>query len=111
MAITMSVWESVEDLQQFVNKGGRVGSLRDRKQWFEPLEGAILALWWIPAGHIPTVAEARDRLLMLETRGPSPDAFTFRTPFPAPGADAPGEDAPGAAAKAIEGLDAPFCEW
>jgi hypothetical protein len=106
MAINMSVWESVDALQQFVYKSAHVASLRDRKQWFEPLEGPILALWWIPAGHIPTVAEARDRLLILETRGPSPDAFTFRTPFPAPGANAPG-----AAAKAIEGLDAPFCEW
>jgi hypothetical protein len=82
MAINMSVWESLEALQQFVYAGAHVGPLRDRKQWFEPIDGPILALWWISAGHIPTVAEAQERLRILEERGPSPEAFTFRTPFP-----------------------------
>jgi Domain of unknown function (DUF3291) len=101
MAINMSVWESLEALQQFVYKSAHVGPLRDRKQWFEPIEGPILALWWIPAGHTPTIHEAKQRLQHLEERGPSPYAFTFRTPFPAP--DAPSED--------VAGLDAQFCEW
>jgi len=101
MAINMSVWESLEALQQFVYGSAHVGSLRDRKQWFEPIEGPILVLWWIPVGHIPTVAEAQERLRRLKERGPSPEAFTFRTPFPSPGATS--ED--------IAGLDAVFCEW
>ena len=101
MAINMSVWESLDALQQYVYKSGHVGPLRDRKQWFEPIDGPILALWWIPAGHIPTVAEAKERLQLLKERGPSPDAFTFRTPFPSPGV--PSED--------VDGLDAAFCEW
>jgi Domain of unknown function (DUF3291) len=101
MAINMSVWESLEALQRFVYNSAHVAPLRDRKQWFEPIDGPILALWWIAAGQIPAVAEARERLQMLERRGPSPDAFTFRVPFPAPGA----------AAETIAGLDAAFCEW
>jgi hypothetical protein len=101
MAINMSVWESLEALQQYVYKSAHVGPLRDRKQWFEPVDGPILALWWIPAGHIPTVEEAKDRLNHLKEYGPSPEAFTFRTPFPAP--DAQSED--------VAGLDARFCEW
>ena len=92
MAINMSVWESLEALQQFVYKSAHVGPLRDRKQWFEPMEGPVLALWWIPAGHIPTIDEAKQRLLHLKERGPSPDAFTFRTPFPA--SDAPSKTWP-----------------
>jgi hypothetical protein len=64
------------------------------------MDGPILALWWIPAGHIPTVAEAIDRLKLLEQRGPSPDAFTFRKPFPPPDAGQVG----------VPGLDAAFCE-
>jgi len=75
--------------------------LRDRSQWFEPIEGPILALWWVPAGHIPTVAEAKERLQILKERGPSADAFTFRAPFPPP-------DAPSGTAAT---LDAAFCEW
>jgi hypothetical protein len=101
MAINMSVWESLEALQHFVYKSAHVGPLRDRQQWFEPIEGPILALWWIPAGHTPTVAEAQARLQHLKEHGPSAHAFTFRAPFPAP--DATSLDAPG--------LDAEFCEW
>jgi hypothetical protein len=101
IAINMSVWESLEALQQFVYRSAHVGPLRDRKQWFERMESPILVLWWIPAGHIPTVAEALERLEHLKQHGPSPGAFTFRVPFPPPG----GRPRDGA------GLDAAFCEW
>ena len=99
MAINLSVWESLESLQQFVYKSHHVHTLRGRSQWFEPIEGPILALWWIPAGHIPTVAEATERLAGLKAHGPTPRAFTFRTPFPAP-------DGPD-----VESLDAVFCDF
>jgi hypothetical protein len=101
MAINLSVWESLDALQQFVYRSAHVAPLRDRKQWFEPMEGPILALWWIPIGHIPTVEEAKERLRHLAERGPTRHAFTFRTPFPPPNVD-PVE---------ITGLDARFCEW
>lgn len=101
MAINLSVWESFEALKQFVYRSAHVGPLRDRKQWFESINGPILALWWIPAGHIPTVAEAQERLQHLKEHGPSPRAFTFRAPFPSPD----GKSGEG------EGLDAAFCEW
>jgi uncharacterized protein DUF3291 len=101
MAINMSVWESLEALQQFVYQSAHVGPLRDRKQWFEPIEGPILVMWWVRAGHVPTVAEALERLQHLKAYGPSPEAFTFRAPFPAP--DGTSGD--------VTGLDARFCEW
>ena len=100
MAINMSVWESLEALQEFVYRSEHVAPLRDRKKWFEPMDGPILALWWVPAGHIPTVEEAKQRLEWLKERGPSADAFTFRTPFPAPDSSA-----------GLEGLDAKCCEF
>jgi len=101
MAINMSVWESLESLRQFVYQSVHVGPMRDRRQWFEPIDGPIQALWWVPAGHIPTVAEAWAKLALLKERGPSAEAFTFRAPFPAPGGDA----------RDVTGLDAAFCEW
>ena len=101
MAINMSVWQSLDALQQYVYKSAHVGPLRDRKQWFEPIDGPILALWWVPAGHIPTVAEAKDRLALLRQHGPSPAAFTFRKPFPPPDAETDVDSA----------VDAAFCEW
>jgi hypothetical protein len=101
MAINMSVWASLEALQQFVYKSAHVGTLRDRQQWFEPIDGPILALWWVPAGHIPTLDEAKARLDHLKAFGPTAHAFTFRKPFPAP--DAQSDPVPG--------LDARLCEW
>ena len=100
MAINMSVWESLDALRQYVYRSAHVGPLRDRKEWFEPIEGPILALWWVPAGQIPTVAEALDRLEHLKVHGPTRKAFTFRTPF-----------APPDVASELPGLDAEFCEW
>jgi hypothetical protein len=101
MAINMSVWESMDALQRFVYRSAHVGPLRDRNQWFEPIEGPILVLWWVPVGHIPTVAEAQERLQLLKERGPSPDAFTFRAPFPSPDGQSGN----------VASLDADFCEW
>jgi uncharacterized protein DUF3291 len=99
MAINLSVWDSLDALQQFVYRSAHIAPLRDRQQWFEPIEGPILALWWVPAGHIPTVAEAIERLDHLKAHGPTAHAFTFRQPFPSPGGEA------------VAGLDAALCEW
>ena len=83
--VNMSVWESLEALHQYVYQSPHVGPLRDRKQWFEPATAPILVLWWVPAGHLPTVEEAMERLEHLRAEGPSQRAFTFREPFPPPG--------------------------
>jgi hypothetical protein len=85
--VNMSVWASVEALAEFVYQSGHVDVLRRRRAWFEKMSSAYLALWWIPAGTIPTVAEAKRRLELLDRRGPSPDAFTLKEPFAAPGSD------------------------
>lgn len=96
MAINLSVWESLESLQRFVYRNEHVQTMRGRHEWFERLDGPILALWWIPAGHHPTVGEATERLAHLKAHGPSPNAFTFRTPFPPPGGDADPVESPDA---------------
>ena len=61
-----------------------VDILRKRAEWFIPQDRPILALWWQPAGTIPTVVEARHRLDRLAQAGPTEDAFTFRRFFEAP---------------------------
>jgi hypothetical protein len=80
----MSVWESVEALGGFVYRSRHLEVLRRRREWFHRMDAPILALWWVPAGTIPTVEEAKRRLELLERLGPTPDAFTFKVPFPAP---------------------------
>ncbi len=82
--VNMSVWESLEALQDYVYRSRHLGPLRDRKQWFEVPRAPHLALWWIPAGHRPTPEEGKARLEHLQRHGPSSEAFTFKQPFPAP---------------------------
>lgn len=83
LLINMSVWESVEALKDYVYKTAHAEVLRQRRDWFETFQGAYMALWWVPPGHVPTVDEAKERLAHLEAHGPTPYAFTFRTIHPA----------------------------
>jgi hypothetical protein len=80
--INLSVWETVEDLRDFVYGGKHAEVLRQRGDWFEKLEAPVVALWWVPAGHIPSIDEAKKRLAHLQERGPTPFAFSFRELFP-----------------------------
>jgi hypothetical protein len=84
MAINMSVWTDAESLAAFVYRTAHRDVMRRRAEWFEKME-LYMALWWVPAGHRPTPSEGLARLECLRERGPSPDAFTFRDPFPLPG--------------------------
>jgi hypothetical protein len=89
IVINMSVWESVEALGAYVYGDAHIAVLRRRREWFSLMKDTHLALWWIPRGHVPTVAEAEDRVRYLRAHGPTPNAFTLREHFPAPD----GEDA------------------
>jgi hypothetical protein len=83
LIINMSTWRDVNALTAFMYRGQHREMLARRREWFEKLEEAVTALWWVPAGHRPTVAEAEERLLHLRAHGPTEYAFTLRTSFPA----------------------------
>src|SRR5689334_6665099 len=76
--VNMSVWESVEYLRAYVYRSAHTGVMRGRKQWFEKFDGAYYALWWVPAGHRPTVEEGRARLDHLREHGETAYAFSFQ---------------------------------
>ncbi|WP_345538040.1 DUF3291 domain-containing protein [Phytohabitans rumicis] len=86
LMVNMSVWESVEALRDFTYRDAdHLEQLRRRREWFSHTGlGSHLVLWWIPAGTIPTLQEARERLALLDANGPGPDAFTLRTPYDSP---------------------------
>jgi len=84
--VNMSVWETGESLAAFVYGDAHLGVLRRRREWFERMTVAYTALWWIPRGHVPTIAEAEDRVKHLRAQGPTPYAFTLRQYFPPPDA-------------------------
>ena len=85
LMVNMSVWDSVEALLDYVYGAEHRAVLRGRREWFVRLTEAVTALWWVPAGHRPSVAEAEQRLVLLRRHGPTPEAFTLRETFPAPG--------------------------
>jgi len=82
--VNMTVWESVAALKDFIYKGDHLKAFMRRKEWFVSMKKSHLALWWIPEGHIPTLAEAEQKLEQLWLEGPSDDVFTFRKLFPSP---------------------------
>lgn len=82
--VNMSVWRDIESLSAFVYKSDHVAFMRRRREWFEKPAGAHMALWWVPAGVIPTPQEGLDRVRHLDRRGPTAHAFTFKVRFPAP---------------------------
>ncbi len=84
LLLNMSVWTDLTALAGFVyRQPDHLAIMRRRKEWFEHME-VFMALWWVPIGHIPSVAEGMERLALLKANGPTAEAFTFRTPFDAP---------------------------
>jgi heme-degrading monooxygenase HmoA len=87
LIVNMSVWESVEQLKAFTYTTAHAEVMRKRRNWFEPHTEMYLVLWWIPAGHIPSLQEAKERLAQLQKHGESEHAFTFKKTFAAPRAE------------------------
>ncbi|HKD20996.1 MAG TPA: DUF3291 domain-containing protein [Rhizomicrobium sp.] len=75
MAVNMSVWESLEDLGRFVFQTVHRNIYARKHEFLETPPLNTVALWWIPAGHIPTLEEAKERLDHLNANGPSDFAF------------------------------------
>ena len=84
LIVNMSIWENIESLKDYVYKTNHVELIRGRDAWFHKITRAHQALWWIPAGHIPNVHKGKEKLDILQERGPSEEAFTFAKPFPKP---------------------------
>ena len=87
VAVNLSVWTDVDALNRFVFRSAHVEIMRRRREWFERMGEAYMVLWWVRAGHRPSVAEAIGRLEQLRAAGPTPVAFTFRQAFPPPDAN------------------------
>ena len=85
LLLNMSVWTDLASLRAFVYRSAHAPVMRRRREWFERFEGVYVALWWVPAGHRPSVEDAAARLAHLQAHGPTPHAFSFAQPFDADG--------------------------
>jgi hypothetical protein len=79
MAVNLSVWESVEALEKFVWQTVHTRIYARKGEFFEKMQTPHFVMWWIDAGHIPTLEEARERLDHLTAHGPSDFAFGWET--------------------------------
>lgn len=82
--VNLSLWQDVESLSDYVYKSAHSEMLKRRNEWFSRLGEAHMVLWWVPAGHLPDVQEAAERLRLLRESGPTGEAFSFRARFAAP---------------------------
>jgi len=79
--VNLSLWKDIDSLFDYVYKSAHVEIMRRRKEWFQKMAEAHTVLWWVPAGHRPTLTEAKAKLKLLQANGPTAEAFTFKQPF------------------------------
>ena len=82
--INMSVWQSVAALKYFMFKTHHIDFLKRKNKWLETSIKQIYASWWIPVGHSPSIQEAKDSLVMLNDKGETAQAFTFKKLYSSP---------------------------
>ena len=87
MLVNLSVWQNVEQLRSYVYKSLHGEFFARRRNWFEQYQGKHFAMWWIPAGCLPTVEEGKAKLEYLTLCGDSPECFTFAKPYSPPTAE------------------------
>jgi hypothetical protein len=81
MLLNVSIWESVESLQEFTYTGVHAEVLEHRADWFVQDDRPNHVLFWYPAGEIPTEENIKLRFECLEANGASPYVFTFERSF------------------------------
>ena len=82
--VNMSIWKDVESLHGYVYRSAHNKIMSRRKEWFHRVDKAYTVLWWIAAGTIPSLEEAKHKLELLISQGPTAEAFSIKHAFPAP---------------------------
>jgi heme-degrading monooxygenase HmoA len=73
--MTLSTWESAEQLEHFVWNTVHKQIYSGKNQWFDHMESHSFVMWWVEDGHRPTLEEAKERLDYLDQNGDSDHAF------------------------------------
>jgi Domain of unknown function (DUF3291) len=81
LLVNMSVWENIEALHDYSYKTVHAELIKQRRDWVSKMEKPHLVLWWVAAGHIPSVEEAKEKLAHINEHGASPLAFSFSKRF------------------------------
>ncbi|MBT8236331.1 MAG: DUF3291 domain-containing protein [Bacteroidia bacterium] len=81
MLINISVWERIEDLIDFTYKSPHLAIYKRKKEWFAKMDTPHIVCWYVEAGKIPSLEEAKTRMIYLQSHGETPFAFTFKKQF------------------------------
>ena len=71
----LTVWEDAPSLERFVWGTVHKQFYDKRRDWFDVIGQQHFVMWWVPAGHRPTLEEAMERLEHLRRHGPGEFAF------------------------------------
>ena len=74
----LTVWENAQALERFVFQTVHGRFYKRREAWFAPLD-LPLVMWWVPAGHRPSMDEGVARLDHLKAHGPTDFAFGWES--------------------------------
>lgn len=80
--VDMSVLETPVDLFRYAFRSEHTEILKKRWRRFAPFDETYSVLWWIPAGRVPTVEEAKERLNRLRELGETAFASIYKKLFP-----------------------------
>lgn len=74
---TLSIWESPQALEHFVNHTLHGKFMARRSEWADPLDCRTYVIWPIKAGHSPDLDAAHQALERLERDGATAEAYDF----------------------------------
>jgi len=77
--VNVSLWENAESLERYVWQTVHKRFYGRRHEWFDKFEGPYFVMWWVPAGHRPSIQEAIERLDHLKHHGPTDQAFGWES--------------------------------
>jgi hypothetical protein len=84
-AQTLSFCSDLESVSAFAYEGLHARALQLKREWFIDPAWPVYTAWWIEDNEQADWQEAIRRLEYLHHHGPTPCAFTFKSPFNATG--------------------------
>ena len=79
--VNLSVWDTIDDLYDYVYKTTHGEILHRRADWLAKMQQMRTAIWYVAPDHLPSIKEACERLSHLQKEGETPYAFTFKKRF------------------------------
>ena len=77
LIVNLSVWRDYASLKAFMYGELHAYYMKGRREWFHKMDSPHSCLWWVDAGHQPSLTEAKAKLDALTAHGPSEAVFTF----------------------------------